>query len=302
MEPGEWSAWDERFHEIFSADNVEELEAIERDVDGQRPWQWLDDELHNPYLDAFEAVYGTRTGFVEGVSADGEVSANAGIGAHAETDADGGGDVDDGGDADVPPTDERVPADDGVAADGFVTLGAGGLVDPRGEMDLAERATKFWMELRGRWVERYSWAIPNREAVETIAGHEPIVEVGAGTGYWAYLLEQVGGDVVCYDVAPPGDDERWHEVRRGGPEVLLEGTFDDRTLFVCWPAFYETLAHDALEAYGGDTVVYVGEGPGGCNATGAFFGRLDEGSWRLEREVAIPQWPGVEDEVRIYER
>lgn len=291
MERGTSGAWDERFHAIFSAANVEELASLEHDVDAQRPWAWLDDPLHNPYLDAFEAIYGTRGGPGGTASTDGGDGTAAEVGSDAKATTGSGA-------AGWPTVDGN-----GVEADEHVTLGPDGLVDPRGELSLEDRARKFWMELRGRWVKRYSWAIPNREAVETVATHDPLVEIGAGTGYWAYLLEQAGADVVCYDPAQPGPDrERWHEVRRGGVEVLRNAPFDDRALFVCWPPFYETLAADALETYGGDAVIYVGEGPGGCNATRAFFEALEAGSWRLEREIRIPRWPGVEDSVRIYER
>lgn len=273
MDQGASGAWDERFHAIFSATNVEELVSIERAVDGQRPWRWLDDELHNPYLDAFEAVYGTRTGLTDEASSDGALDEEGTVG------------------------------QGGVVADPEVTLGPDGLVDPRGELDLAARSRRFWMELRGRWVRRYAWAIPNRAAVEAIASYAPIVEVGGGNGYWAYLLEQVGADVTCYEADPPcSDEECWHELRRGGTEVLRGGAFDDHALLVCWPPFYETMAADALAAYGGDVLVYVGEGPGGCNATDEFFGRLEEGPWRLAEEIQIPQWPGVHDRLRVYER
>lgn len=273
MARGSSGAWDRRFHEIFSTANVDELVSIEQAVDEQRPWPWLADPLHNPYLDAFEAVYGTRTGLADHVAGD--------------RGSDG----------------ERSDGRDATGFDRDVTLGPTGLVAPRGELDLAARARKFWMELRGRWVARYAWAIPDRAAVEAIASYGSIVEVGAGTGYWAYLLEQAGADVACYDPDPPGPDEPcWHEVRRGGPGVLHGGAFDDRALLVCWPPFYETLAADALAAYGGDVVVYVGEGPGGCNATAGFFDRVAAAPWRLVSERRLPQWPGVDDRVRIYER
>lgn len=37
-------------------------------------------------------------------------------------------------------------------------------------------------------IDRYSCVIANENALETIAKYSPIIEIGAGSGYWAYLL------------------------------------------------------------------------------------------------------------------
>ena len=56
---------------------------------------------------------------------------------------------------------------------------------------------------RGELVKQYSWAIPNNKAIETIVKYSPIIEIGAGTGYWGRLISKAGGDIVCYDKNPP---------------------------------------------------------------------------------------------------
>ncbi|GJP35479.1 hypothetical protein CLOM_g19996 [Closterium sp. NIES-68] len=51
----------------------------------------------------------------------------------------------------------------------------------------------------------YAWAVPTEAALAAIksaAGEEGIVEVGAGTGYWAALLRRRGVDVAAYDWTP----------------------------------------------------------------------------------------------------
>jgi hypothetical protein len=49
------------------------------------------------------------------------------------------------------------------------------------------------------------FAIPNNAALEKIKMlHGPIVQVGAGAGYWAALLRIRGVDIVVYDINPPG--------------------------------------------------------------------------------------------------
>ena len=34
-------------------------------------------------------------------------------------------------------------------------------------------------------VQQYAWAVPTEEALDVLSEHAPLVEVGAGSGYWA---------------------------------------------------------------------------------------------------------------------
>jgi tetratricopeptide (TPR) repeat protein len=52
---------------------------------------------------------------------------------------------------------------------------------------------------RDSLVRKYSWAIPDEEALATIGSYTPLVEIGAGTGYWAALLRKRGADMIAYD-------------------------------------------------------------------------------------------------------
>lgn len=61
--------------------------------------------------------------------------------------------------------------------------------------------------------ERFAWAVPTDEAILAIAELGPIVEIGAGTGYWAWLLEQAGAEVLAFDAELGGN----HWVAEGGP-------------------------------------------------------------------------------------
>jgi hypothetical protein len=48
--------------------------------------------------------------------------------------------------------------------------------------------------------QKYAWAIPDARALRIIKHFAPVVEMGAGTGYWCYLLRQNGIDIVAYDL------------------------------------------------------------------------------------------------------
>lgn len=158
------------------------------------------------------------------------------------------------------------------------------------------------VKARRVYVVRYAWAIPNDAALEVLARLAPIVEVGAGGGYWAGMLRARGVDVLAYDRRPaslPWADRAWSTVERDGEGVA--GEHPGRTLFLCWPPLGEPMAANALRAYRGRHVVYVGEGPGGCTADDSFHDLLCQ-HFELVEEVDIPQWPGIHDCLEVWRR
>lgn len=166
------------------------------------------------------------------------------------------------------------------------------------------------LEARVRLCQRFAWAIPNDEALEAMAKHSPIVEVGAGSGYWAWLLRQRGVDVVAYDIEPPvgrGHQNRYHETCAEPWTEVLEGDADkltehgDRALFLCWPPYNTAMASSCLERYSGSTLLYVGEGWGGCTGDNAFHTTLQEG-WKNTETIWLPQYSGIHDRLEIWVR
>jgi hypothetical protein len=112
---------------------------------------------------------------------------------------------------------------------------------------------------------RYSYVLPQPHLIALLAHYSPLVELGAGTGYWAYLLRLAGADVIAYDQAPLGGDRDnryhpdvrpWIDVREGDATVLPAHA--ERTLFLCWPPAFSAL-WEALQFYTGDLVVYIGD-------------------------------------------
>jgi hypothetical protein len=129
----------------------------------------------------------------------------------------------------------------------------------------------------------YAWAIPTpadiRWLTQRLAGRS-VVEIGAGTGYWAWQLSQADVDVLAFDIRTGSDDNPWcqpiqyHPVHQGGPDKASE--YPTRALLLCWPPYSSPMAADALRVYNGDVVVYVGESSGGCCADDEFFMLLDK--------------------------
>ena len=61
------------------------------------------------------------------------------------------------------------------------------------------------VEARDRLVARYSWAIPNDDALRVLDAHAPLIELAAGTGYWAHLLRARSVDILAFDTYLPTD-------------------------------------------------------------------------------------------------
>ena len=107
--------------------------------------------------------------------------------------------------------------------------------------------------------DKYAWAVPDARALRIVSFFSPLIEVGAGKGYWASLLEKRGADIVCFDKVVPKKSERWTNVRSGGPEVLSTSVASGRNLFLCYPDEDAQLGSACIEAFDGDFVIHVGE-------------------------------------------
>ncbi len=127
---------------------------------------------------------------------------------------------------------------------------------------------------RDALIARYGFSVPTDEALRLVArfAAKGVVEVGAGSGYWARLLHEAGVDVVAYDLEPPPSPaNRWFAgsppwyPMDGADETVVEHHVE-RTLVMMWPTRKETWAARAAErfhAVGGRHPDLRRGGPGG---------------------------------------
>lgn len=226
-----------------------------------------------------------------------------------------------------------------VPHDDLMTFGRGVRFTPQNfSHSELMRAGKF-INYRDRITTRYTWAIPAPDSlafIVAILDGRPVVEIGAGSGYWAWMLSQLGVKVAAWDLHPIGVEGTWfseefmlkrnvptdgpltpyHPVNVGGPEVL-KGDYADHVLFLCWPTM-DPWAAEAVRNFEGDTIIYIGEDPGGCTADSDFFALVGEGCgcWGddecdhkasdaiFERSATGPltQWGGLHDTLQVFER
>ncbi|KAL7461395.1 hypothetical protein ACHAXS_001815 [Conticribra weissflogii] len=139
-----------------------------------------------------------------------------------------------------------------------------------------------------------AFGIPSSSVAKEIVARAPrILEMGAGTGYWSYVLSSSGADVLAYDAHPPSlslegldgnayfGNRSYFEVKQGdASSVFREVTSEisDRALLLVWPnnPDAEDNEHLVIEGsnlpplwdveclrkyyeVGGRTVIYVGE-------------------------------------------
>jgi hypothetical protein len=169
---------------------------------------------------------------------------------------------------------------------------------------------------RQRMVARFAWAIPTTESIELLLRHAPLVEMGAGTGYWAWLVRQAGGDILAFDRYPPPDrrnrwhagERQWTEVQPGGPRRLTRHA--GRTLLLCWPPQDEPMAEQCLQVYQGQIIIYVGE----LDAGDAVAGDLPADTsaptrpshpfegWTVADSLELPRWESVNDRLFVLRR
>jgi len=154
--------------------------------------------------------------------------------------------------------------------------------------------------------QRYAYVVPSDSALAMLAGLGPLVEIGAGTGYWAHRLRAIGVDIVAFDQAPVdrertnryhGRSRPWTHVEQGDQTVLPDHA--DRGLFLCWPPLFSSLG-DCLTHYGGDTVACIGDG-------GYRTARLDYLNEAFTKVATAPvraldPYPGVRPQLTIWQR
>lgn len=177
----------------------------------------------------------------------------------------------------------------------------------------------FDFHLRSQMVNHYSWAIPNQEALETITKWSPhgLVEIGAGGGYWGYLLRQ-RMHLKChlYDLNPEepyGERESitmWTHIEKGSVEKL-DQWLHGKTLFLCWPCYECSWAYEALLKWQiavSPAIIYIGEGGAGCTGDEQFHNLLNgeeecehgPTKYSLVESVDIPNWAGIYDSLYVY--
>jgi hypothetical protein len=152
---------------------------------------------------------------------------------------------------------------------------------------------------RRSFIAFYGWSVPDRPSVARIrelAGDRAVLEVCAGNGLWTRLLRGAGLNIAATDAAPVAA-ATLVPVEALDAEAAVRAHPECAALMLSWPPFRNDAAFRALRAFAGDLLVYAGDdrfcGDGQFRA-------LVERAWRLEEQLPLPSWPGLDDAVAIY--
>lgn len=166
------------------------------------------------------------------------------------------------------------------------------------------------MEKRNELVTKYCFSIPLPFVTDIIKKFSPIIELGAGTGYYAWCLRQLKTEIEVFDLFSPDEadpydfmsqnpwfDDTWINVLKGNEDVV--SAYFDSSLFLCWPPPDSKMAFNAFVKYknaGGKTLIYIGDPR--SSADESFFNELEK--YRLIHELNIPSWKNINEKLMIY--
>ncbi len=166
---------------------------------------------------------------------------------------------------------------------------------------------------------KYAWAVPDDVAIKLISEFSPLIEIGAGIGYWAKLINKAGGDILAFDTEDnwetmkiAGDFEaiskktgievdlghRWFDVKVGDENTIKE--HPERTLFLCWPPFQSEMGLNCLKNYSGEYFIFIGEDARASNNDSFDIYLIENFNKIIDHP--IPKYEGITDSLKIYQR
>jgi hypothetical protein len=162
---------------------------------------------------------------------------------------------------------------------------------------------------RDYFAKEYGWSVPSQEAVDKVkefVGSDNIIEIGAGHGAWAKIMQDAGIQITPTDSfsdrgAFVPKDNAYTDVQDLKAMDALAQYSGYNALMMSWPPYDEPLAADSLLAFTGGKLIFIGEGEGGCTGDDRFFEVLNA-NWKNVGGVNIPRWTGIWDRLYLWER
>jgi hypothetical protein len=155
------------------------------------------------------------------------------------------------------------------------------------------------------YIDSMSEVVPDKIAINAIINFYKnnkinyILELGAGLGLWAALLNKGGLTVKATD--KEGKTEPYTDIEELEATDAVEKYQDSDCLFICCPDSDSSYADDALYLFTGKYVIYIGEGDEGYNAEQQFFYQLED-DWTHIQTVNVKKWDRHNAQMDFYVR
>jgi hypothetical protein len=158
-----------------------------------------------------------------------------------------------------------------------------------------ERSTEL-SDMREKAITEFGFILPCKELLDALEANQPIVEVGAGTGFMTALMRHRGIDVIGTDI---GDVGYSFKTGRYDPSQLrLQAKtavrrYRDRTVFCSWPTYDHTWMRQALRAMRiGQRAIIIEEDSCAEETAWEYRNRSFEGNWM---SIRVPAWNYMND-------
>lgn len=114
--------------------------------------------------------------------------------------------------------------------------------------------------------------LPTDTALDVLKEYSPIVDIGAGNGYWTEMINRAGGDCIAIEPDPELREHEWCHIEKGTHEVVKK--YNDRNVLLCHPPGSLWIV-DLLDYMNDDqTLIFVGEWWRGQDGLKDFFDKL----------------------------
>lgn len=170
------------------------------------------------------------------------------------------------------------------------------------------------MTMRDRYIRQYGFYIVSEGFIENAVNYfsqSSILEVGAGSGFLSSCLQGAGINIVPTEAHLTnnryGFKEIYTEVLEEDSVKYLKNNKDKfDTVLMSWPNYSSKFAYNVIKnMVSGQTLIYIGEGYGGCTADDKFFDYIEKYAEILEDETnkfneSSFSWTGIHDRVHIF--
>lgn len=173
-------------------------------------------------------------------------------------------------------------------------------------------------KIREHYINNFGFALLSNKLINSLSEQlkdQCVLEVGAGTGFLSFCLQNKGLYITPLDESPIHNNQYnfttcytdlvIHEASEYIKDSFTKNPFD--SIIMSWPSYETNFAFNVLSNMKkGQQLYYCGENYGGCTGNDAFFDLLDTKTLLNEKltqqlHADALLWPGLHDSWYVYD-